>query len=111
MDELNDSLPNFSITEFKTKHGYSFKHLSYLIVWNKKRIYISGDTHLSDTINLMKNLDLVFAPAWLINDAYERGLKIDSKEIILYHHRSVESVNNKSEKIIVPGQNQTFELE
>ena len=108
-EELNDSLPNFSITEFKTKHGYSFKHLSYLIEWNKKRIYISGDTHLSDTLCSIENLDVVFAPAWLLNDAYDRQLKIDSKEIILYHHRSVESINNKSDKVIVPQQNQKFD--
>ena len=111
LDELNDSLPNFSITEFKTKHGYSLKHFSYLIVWNNKRIYISGDTHLAGTICSVADLDIVFAPAWLLNDAYESKLKIDTKEIILYHHRSVESVNNNSEKIIVPEQDRKFVLE
>ncbi len=111
LDELNDSLPNFSITEYKTKHGFSFKHFSYLVEWNKKRIFISGDTHLSDTLVSIKNLDLVFAAPWVLTDAWERKLNIDSKEIILYHHRSVERVNNKSDKIIVPKQNQEFELE
>jgi len=110
LNELNDSLPDFSITEYKTKHGYSFKHFSYLIEWNKKKIFISGDTHLSDTLVSVKNLDLVFAAPWVLNDAWERKLKIDSKEIVLYHHRSVESINNKSDKIIVPEQNQEFEL-
>jgi len=109
LDEIN-SLSDFSITEYKTKHGYSFKHFSYLIVWNKKRIFISGDTHLSDTLVSIKNLDLVFAAPWVLNDASQRNLKIDSKEIILYHHRSVESIDNKSDKIIVPRQNQEFEL-
>jgi L-ascorbate metabolism protein UlaG (beta-lactamase superfamily) len=107
---LNDSIPNFSITEFKTKHGFSLKHCSYLIVWNGKRVFISGDAETADTICTMKNLDLVICPYWLINDAYNRNLKIDTKKIILCHHRSVESINNKSDKVIVPKQNQKFEL-
>jgi glyoxylase-like metal-dependent hydrolase (beta-lactamase superfamily II) len=110
LDELNALFPNFTVTEYKTKHGYSLKHLSYLIEWNKKRIFISGDAHLSDTLVSVKNLDLVFAAPWVLADAWERKLKIDTKQIVLYHHRSVESINNESDKIIVPQQNQEFEL-
>ena len=107
---LNDSLPNLLITEFKTKHRFSLKHYSYLIIWNNKKIFISGDTETADIICKIKNLDLVFAPSWLINDAYNRNLKIDTKKIILCHHRSQEIIDNRNEKIIVPSQNQKFEL-
>lgn len=110
LDELNDSLPNFSITEYRTKHGYSFKHVSYLIEWNKKRIFISGDTHLADTLVSVRNLDMVFAAPWVLNDAWDRKLKIDSRQFILYHHPNVESITTTGDKIIVPKQNQEFEL-
>jgi L-ascorbate metabolism protein UlaG (beta-lactamase superfamily) len=110
LEELNDSLPGFVITKFKTRHGFSFKHYSYLIEWHGKRIFISGDTHLADTLVSIKNLDMVFAAPWVLTNAWERKLKIDAKQIILYHHRSVESINNKSDKIIVPEQNERFKL-
>ncbi len=111
LEELNDSLPDFKITEYKTKHGYSFKHLSYLIEWNQKRIFISGDTHLSDTLVSIKNLDLVFAAPWVLIDANDRNLKIDAKKIIVYHLRNSDTPTSGSDKIIIPKQNQKFELE
>lgn len=109
--ELNDKGQNFSITKFKTKHRLSLKHYSYLIEWNNKRIYISGDDESADTISTLDDLDLAFAPYWLLHNASERGIKIQTKQIILYHHPSVESIDNKSEKVIVPVQYQKFELE
>jgi L-ascorbate metabolism protein UlaG (beta-lactamase superfamily) len=109
---LNDSMPNFFITEFKTKHSFSFKNLSYLIVWDGKRIFISGDAETADTLCKMKNLDLVIAPAWVIMDANKRNLKIDTRKIIICHQRSQEGINNKNpDKIIVPIQNQKIEIE
>lgn len=96
---------------FKTRHSLSLKHYSYLIEWNKKRIYISGDAETADTIGKMKDLDLVFAPYWILHDATNRDIKINTKRIILYHHPSVESIDNRSDKVVVPRQYQKFELE
>ena len=111
LNAINDSIPNFSITEFKTKHSYTLKHCSYLIVWNGKRIFISGDAEIADTVCKMRNLDLVIAPTWLIMDANKRNLKIDTKKIIICHLRSQQIINNQNpEKIIVLTQNQKFEL-
>jgi L-ascorbate metabolism protein UlaG (beta-lactamase superfamily) len=107
LKELNASMPNFQITEFQTKHRLSLKHYSYLIVWNNIRIYLSGDTETADKLCEMKNLDLVIAPTWVIHDARNRDLKIDTKKILLCHHRSKEKINNQSpDKIIIPVQNQ-----
>jgi hypothetical protein len=111
LNELNNLLPGFSITEYKTKHGLSYKHLSYLVEWNNKRIFISGDTHEADTLATLKNLDLVFAAPWEMYDAMDKGFKIDSKKIILYHLRSGENIPVDSDKIIILKQNQKFVLE
>ncbi len=111
LDELNSIFPDFSITTYKTKHGYSFIHYSYMIEWNKKRIFISGDTHLSDTLVSVKNLDLVFAAPWVMYDANDRGLKIDAKKIIVYHLRDTDKLTSGSDKVIISKQNQEFELE
>ena len=109
--ELNDSLPGFSITAYKTKHGFSFKHLSYLVEWNNKRIFISGDTHLADTLVSVRNLDLVFAAPWEMYDAMDRKLKIDSKKIIIYHLRTSDTLKSENDKIIISKQNQEYNLE
>ena len=110
--EFNDSFTNFSIEKYRTKHRYSFRHYSYLITWNNKRIYISGDAESSETIGKIKNIDLAFAPLWLLQNAYREGVVIDAKKIILYHHRAGQNIqNNSKDKIIIPTQNQKFEIE
>jgi L-ascorbate metabolism protein UlaG (beta-lactamase superfamily) len=108
---INDSMPNFHITEFKTKHSFSLKHCSYLIVWNSKRIFISGDAETADTLCKLKNLDLLIGPVWVIQDAQKRNLKIDSKKIIISHLRTTDkATTDQKDKIFIPAQNQKFEL-
>ncbi|MCK9617717.1 MAG: MBL fold metallo-hydrolase [Lentimicrobiaceae bacterium] len=107
---INDSIPSFFITEFKTKHSFSFRNCSYLIVWNGKRIYISGDAETADNVCKMKNIDLVITPYWVIMDAFNRNLKIDTKKIILCHHKTRDNITTEDEKIIIPSQNQKIEL-
>ncbi|HNW77275.1 MAG TPA: hypothetical protein PKJ28_10365, partial [Bacteroidales bacterium] len=84
---------------------------SYLIEWNGKRIFISGDAETADVISQVKNLDLVIGPTWLLQDASGKNISIDTKKVIISHLRSEEKVDNKNpEKIIVPVQHQTFIL-
>lgn len=77
--------PNIDIEVFKTKHRFSFKHHSYLITWNGKRIYLSGDTESAETIADIENIDWAFVPSWLLTDAEEKNIKIDAKKIGVYH--------------------------
>jgi len=108
---LNDSMAGFSVREYRTKHGFSLKHLSYLLTWNGRRIFISGDAETCDTACSLKNLDLVIGPVWLIQDSKKRGLKIDTKKIIISHHRNSDLFDNQSKDLIViPTQGQTVSL-
>src|SRR5690606_21929236 len=53
LEELNNTLNDFEIKAFKTKHkvfGINFRHYSYLITWHGKKIYLSGDTTNPKTI-------------------------------------------------------------
>jgi len=77
--------PNIDIKAFKNKHRFSFKHFSYLITWNGKRIYLSGDTESAETISQVKNIDWAFVPSWLLDDAEEKGIQIDATMIGVYH--------------------------
>jgi predicted alpha/beta superfamily hydrolase len=88
LNELNETLPDFTIEAFKTEHkvfNIPFKHYSYLITWHGKRIYISGDASYSDTICKVKNIDWVFGPSWILRDAKKQGKEIDFKMYALYH--------------------------
>ena len=100
LENLANSTANFSIQAFKTGHRFSFRHYSYLITWHGKKIFISGDTETADTILKVSNMDWAFVPSWIVHDANEKGIKIDSKMIGIYHLYPDEVVvNNNPDKI------------
>lgn len=94
LEKLKDSIPEFEIQAFKTEHkfwGISFKHYSYSIHWHGKRIYLSGDTESAETIGEIKDIDWAFVPYWLLLDATERDIKIDTDMFYIYHLASVQA--------------------
>lgn len=80
-----ETIPDFEIEIFKTKHTFSLRHRSYLITWHGKRIYLSGDTEHPETIANIKNIDMAFVPYWIIREAKKKDLSIDAKKIGIYH--------------------------
>lgn len=85
MEQLHQSLSDFSIQVFQTKHLHCFHHCSYLITWHGKKIFLSGDTEHADTIALQKDLDWAFVPAWLLIDAVNKKIKINATDVGIYH--------------------------
>lgn len=85
LENLSKIIPDFKIEAFKTKHLFSFAHYSYLITWHGKKIFLSGDTKKAETIATIKDMDWAFIPAWLLVDAQDKGLNIDTKKIGIYH--------------------------
>jgi L-ascorbate metabolism protein UlaG (beta-lactamase superfamily) len=83
--EYAEGIPGLKVQVFKTKHKFSLKHVSYLITWHGKRIYLSGDTTNPETIGKIKNIDLAFVPHWILTIAKEQELKIDAKKFGVYH--------------------------
>lgn len=90
LENLGKSIPNFSIKAFKTKHKFSLNHYSYLITWHNKNIFISGDTESAETIGTMENIDWAFIPYWILLDAKENKIDIDTKMYGIYHLASVQ---------------------
>ena len=39
LERLDDSIPDFEIQTFKTKHRFSLNHYSFLITWHNKKIF------------------------------------------------------------------------
>lgn len=85
LEKLNHVIPDFSVQAFATPHRFTSRHCSYLVTWHGKRIFISGDTEHAETIAAVSNMDWAFVPAWLLIDANEKNIKIDTKMIGLYH--------------------------
>jgi len=96
LNNLYSSFVDFEITAFKTKHKFTFNHFSYLITWHGKNIYISGDTADGETISKVKNIDWAFMPYWLLLDTDKKNLKIDAKNIGIYHLYPNQKFNNSS---------------
>jgi len=111
IEELNNLHPDFSLIYFKTPHGFSFKHFSYLIVWKGKRIYVSGDTHDNEHLLKLKDLDIAFINPWLLIDIYEHNKKIDTKKIILCHHTKKDKITATGKKLMILEQMEKYVLE
>lgn len=101
LEKLKDIIPGFEIKTFKTKHHFSLNHYSYLITWHNKKIFLSGDTEHAETIGKMTNLDWAFLPAWLVVDANEKNIKIDSKMFGIYHIGPKDNINIPGKKVLM----------
>lgn len=102
LKSFSETIPEFDIEILKTKHRFSIRHISYVITWHGKKIYLSGDTENAEAISVVKDIDWAFVPYWILLDASEKGLKIDAKQIGVYHLYPNQKIQNSSpEKIIL----------
>lgn len=85
LEKFSKTIPDFDIQAFKTKHRFSLKHNSYLIIWHGTRLFFSGDTEHPETIGKIDDIDYAFVPYWLLRSAREANIKIDARMRVLYH--------------------------
>jgi len=95
LEKLGESIPNFKIQAFKTKHKFSINHYSYLITWHNKKIFLSGDTESAEVIGNIENIDWAFVPYWVLLDAKDNNIKIDTKMYAIYHLATVQAPSAK----------------
>lgn len=98
---LENVIPNFKIEVFRTKHNFSFKHISYLITWHGKRIFLSGDTESADTIAGISDIDWAFVPAWLLRNAQRDGLEIKANMLGIYHIGPRDVINITGKNVVM----------
>jgi L-ascorbate metabolism protein UlaG (beta-lactamase superfamily) len=79
-------------------------HDSYLVTWHGRRLWFTGDTESLDALTTTKNLDVAFVSPWLWASALKRGLTIDAKRIVIYHHPAGETVAQCTGRCTVPRQ-------
>ena len=98
-------LPNMSIFPVKTEHGKD--HFSYRVVWHGKSLYFTGDTDSIDELKQQAPMDVLFITPWLLEKAQASQALPKTSKIIIYHHRTGESVDACSQ-CVVPSQGQNF---
>ncbi len=96
LKDFAKSIPEFDIEILKTKHRFSIRHRSYVVTWHGKKIYLSGDTENAETVSVVKGIDWAFIPYWILLDAAEKELIIDSKKIGVYHLYPNQKIQNSS---------------
>lgn len=82
---INDTAHAFIVQAYSTKHRFARYHYSYLITWHGKRIFISGDTTNPETAGSIPQMDIAFAPTWLLTNAFDQHIKLHADRFAVYH--------------------------
>ena len=98
-----------TIERFETPHA-NVGHYSYVVTWHGRRLYFSGDTESGDSLASAKNLDVAFVSSWMYRALLRRGVTIDAKRIVIYHHHTGERVPECVDRCVVPAQGDAIQL-
>ena len=98
-----------TIDRFETPHA-NVGHDYYVVKWHGRRLYFSGDTESVDSLAAARNLDAAFVSSWLYRAALRRGVRIDARQIVIYHHHPGERVAECADRCAVPVQGATIPL-
>jgi L-ascorbate metabolism protein UlaG (beta-lactamase superfamily) len=76
---------SFQILPFPTTHG-DMEHYAYLVIWNGRRLYFSGDTEDPTTFLSMEGVDVAFLTPWLMCTLAEARQDFSRTKMVLQHH-------------------------
>jgi L-ascorbate metabolism protein UlaG (beta-lactamase superfamily) len=94
------------IEPIETPHA-RIGHYSYLVTWNGRRLYFSGDTESTDRLLATKNIDVAFLSPWLYQAALKRG-GLAARRVVIYHHQAGQRVPECRQGCTVPQQGETL---
>ena len=92
----------------RTPHA-GLEHYSYVVEWNGRRLFFTGDTEDPSALLAARDLDAAFVSPWLLRAVQRRGARIDARSVIVYHHRDDETPPPVQDRV-VPRQGQTIEI-
>jgi L-ascorbate metabolism protein UlaG (beta-lactamase superfamily) len=99
-----------AIERIETPHA-NIGHYSYIVTWHGRRLYFSGDTASTDSLAAAKRLDAAFVSPWIYQSMIKKGIRIDAKRVVIYHHQTGERVPGCNTGCSVPRQGSTIRLE
>ena len=97
------------IEPIETPHA-GVGHYSYIVTWQGKRLYFSGDTEETRSVLSAKNLDAAFVSPWLYGYVLKQSARIDATRVVIYHHEAGQQVPGCAEGCIVPRQGETIAI-
>jgi L-ascorbate metabolism protein UlaG (beta-lactamase superfamily) len=97
------------IEAIETPHA-NIGHYSYVVTWQGRRLYFSGDTESTAHLTGVAKLDVAFMSPWLYRSALTRGVTIDARRIVIYHHASGEQVPECRGNCFVPRQGDSLDI-
>lgn len=80
-----------TIRPVATPHA-NLEHYSYVIEWHGVRLFFTGDTEDSRELLAAGALDAAFVSPWLLQALQKRGVRLDARRIVTYHHDAVDAV-------------------
>jgi L-ascorbate metabolism protein UlaG (beta-lactamase superfamily) len=98
------------IESLETPHA-RIGHYSYILTWQGKRLYFSGDTDDGRSVILAKNLDAAFVSPWLYRIVMKVGRRIDAKRVVIYHHEAGQQVPGCQAGCVIPKQGDTIPIQ
>ena len=99
-----------AIDRIETPHA-NVGHHSYIVFWHGRRLYFSGDTESTDSLAAAKTLDVAFVSPWIYASAIKKGIRIDAKRVVIYHHQRGERIPGCDAGCTVPRQGDTIRIE
>lgn len=90
-------------------------HFSYIVQWNRRRMFFSGDTDDPKELLSAQNIDVAFITPKLLAAVNATGRKIDARTVIIYHHKTGELDSKELQapcdcKMTVPQQGDVIRL-
>jgi L-ascorbate metabolism protein UlaG (beta-lactamase superfamily) len=98
------------IEPLETPHA-RIGHYSYIVTWQGKRLYFSGDTDDGRSVILAKNLDAAFVSPWLYRIVMKVGGRIDARRVVIYHHEAGQQIAGCDAGCVVPKQGDTISIQ
>jgi L-ascorbate metabolism protein UlaG (beta-lactamase superfamily) len=89
-------------------HNAAVEHYSYLVEWAGRRLYFVGDTEDPVALLAQRQLDVAFVSPWLWKAERNRNARIDARQVVIYHHRSGETVPGCTGNCRVPSRGETW---
>lgn len=90
----------------KTSHGNT-EHYSYLVDWQGKKLFFTGDTEDLVALEDLPELDALFITPWFFRKAWQNNQLPVARKIIIYHHKADDIIPNCA-SCIIPLQGQTI---
>jgi L-ascorbate metabolism protein UlaG (beta-lactamase superfamily) len=98
------------IEPIETPHA-QVGHYSYIVTWQGKRLYFSGDTEETRSVVSANNLDAAFVSPWLYGYVLKQSARIDAKRVVIYHHEAGQQIPGCAAGCVAPKQGETISIQ